>query len=203
MWLPRVMRQHALSYCTLVPLIDTHYRITDSVCVLRLRQGQCLCLSSATVLKGTARQNPWCGDECWCGNVTYGMGRDSIQMAWLLARLWWGETDVSEVRHLLAYCSSPGDCDVDNGVIVSTGPISTDISGASSWMGKGNENLVCPSPWEFKRSFTCRKILDTTWDLRLLLPIWRKVCCGFLSPLKIHSLGQVIIRDLWVQCQAH
>jgi hypothetical protein len=26
-----------------------------------------------------------------------------------------------------------------------------------------------------------------------------KVCCGFLSPLKIHRLG----RNLWVQCQAH
>jgi hypothetical protein len=26
-------------------------------------------------------------------------------------------------------------------------------------MGKGNENLVYPSPWDFKRFFTCRKIL--------------------------------------------
>jgi hypothetical protein len=26
-------------------------------------------------------------------------------------------------------------------------------------MGEGNENLVCLSPWDFKISFTCRKIL--------------------------------------------
>jgi hypothetical protein len=26
-------------------------------------------------------------------------------------------------------------------------------------MGKENENLVCPSLWDFKRSLTCRKIL--------------------------------------------
>jgi hypothetical protein len=26
-------------------------------------------------------------------------------------------------------------------------------------MGEGNENLVYPFPWDFKRSFTCRKIL--------------------------------------------
>jgi hypothetical protein len=39
-------------------------------------------------------------------------------------RLWWGETDVSEVRPLQAYCSSPGDCDVDHGMMVLTGAIS-------------------------------------------------------------------------------
>jgi hypothetical protein len=26
-------------------------------------------------------------------------------------------------------------------------------------MGEGNENLVFPSPWDFKISLTCRKIL--------------------------------------------
>jgi hypothetical protein len=35
--------------------------------------------------------------------------------------LWWGDTDVSELRSLWAYCSSPGDCDVDHGKMVSTG----------------------------------------------------------------------------------
>jgi hypothetical protein len=34
--------------------------------------------------------------------------------------LWWGETDVSELRPLRAYCSSSGGCDVDHGM-VSTG----------------------------------------------------------------------------------
>jgi hypothetical protein len=35
--------------------------------------------------------------------------------------LWWGETDVSELRRLRTYCSSPGDCDVEHGMMVSTG----------------------------------------------------------------------------------
>jgi hypothetical protein len=33
--------------------------------------------------------------------------------------LWCGETDVSELRPLQAYCSPPGDCDVDRGMMVS------------------------------------------------------------------------------------
>jgi hypothetical protein len=32
-----------------------------------------------------------------------------------------GETDVSELRPLRTYCSSPGDCDVVHGMMVSTG----------------------------------------------------------------------------------
>jgi len=35
-----------------------------------------------------------------------------------------------------------------------------------------------------------------------LLPLRRKVCCGFLSPLKIHRLGWVWTREPWVQWQA-
>jgi hypothetical protein len=38
-------------------------------------------------------------------------------------------------------------------------PVSRDISGASRRMDEGNENLVYPSLWDFKRSLTCRKIL--------------------------------------------
>jgi hypothetical protein len=33
----------------------------------------------------------------------------------------WGENDVSELRTIRAYCLSPGDCDVDHGMMVSTG----------------------------------------------------------------------------------
>jgi hypothetical protein len=43
--------------------------------------------------------------------------------------------------------------------VLSGGPFSRGISGASRRMGEGNENLVCPSPWDFKRSLTYRKIL--------------------------------------------
>jgi hypothetical protein len=41
----------------------------------------------------------------------------------------------------------------------SGGPVRRDISGANRRMGEGNKNLVCLSPWDFKRSLTCRKIL--------------------------------------------
>jgi hypothetical protein len=34
---------------------------------------------------------------------------------------WWIENDVSELRPLRAFCSSPGDCDVDHGMMVSAG----------------------------------------------------------------------------------
>jgi hypothetical protein len=38
----------------------------------------------------------------------------------LVQWLWWGETDVSELRPLQAYCLTPADCDVDHGMMVST-----------------------------------------------------------------------------------
>jgi hypothetical protein len=56
-------------------------------------------------------------------------------------------------------------------------------------MGEGNENLVYLSPWDFKSSFTCRKILRRG-TFRLHFPSERKVCCGFLLPLKIHRLAR-------------
>jgi hypothetical protein len=43
--------------------------------------------------------------------------------------------------------------------VLSGGPAIRDIAGASGRVGKGNENLVYPHPWDFKRDFTCRKIL--------------------------------------------
>jgi hypothetical protein len=64
--------------------------------------------------------------------------------------------------------------------------------------GERNENLVSSSPWHFKSSFTFRKILRHG-TFRLYFPSERKVCCWFLSPLKIHRLGRVRTRNLWVQ----
>jgi hypothetical protein len=43
--------------------------------------------------------------------------------------------------------------------VLSGGPVSRYISVASRWMEEGNDNLFYPSPWDFKRSLTCRKIL--------------------------------------------
>jgi hypothetical protein len=39
-------------------------------------------------------------------------------------------------------------------------PVIRDISGASGRVGEGNENFVYQSPWDLKRSLTCREILQ-------------------------------------------
>jgi hypothetical protein len=52
-------------------------------------------------------------------------------------------------------------------------------------------NFVYPSLWDFKSSFTCSKILRHG-TFPLYFPSERKVCCGYLSPLKIHRLGQIL-----------
>jgi hypothetical protein len=68
-------------------------------------------------------------------------------------------------------------------------------------MGEGNENLVYPSQWDLKSSLTCRNILRHG-TLRLYFLSERKVCCGFLSPLKIHRRDRVRTRNLLGQWQA-
>jgi hypothetical protein len=64
--------------------------------------------------------------------------------------------------------------------------------------------------WEFILSIlvgTSRDLLHAVKSCDIgspaLLPIPRKVCCGFLSLLKIHRLGRVRTRNFWVQLQAH
>jgi hypothetical protein len=60
--------------------------------------------------------------------------------------------------------------------------------GFTRW-ATGNDNFVYSSLWDFKSSFTSRKILRHG-TFPLYFPSERKVCCGFLSPLKIHRLGR-------------
>jgi hypothetical protein len=55
----------------------------------------------------------------------------------------------------------------------------------------GNDKFVYSSLWAFKSSLTCRKILRHGTFL-LYFPSERKMCCGFLSPLKTHHLGRVL-----------
>jgi hypothetical protein len=64
-------------------------------------------------------------------------------------------------------------------------------------MGEGEmRDFVYSSLWDFKSSFTCRKIsLHGTFPL--YFPSEGKMCCGFLSPLKIHRLGQVLNPQPW------
>jgi hypothetical protein len=62
------------------------------------------------------------------------------------------------------------------------GLVSRDISGGSRRMGKGNENLVSV--------LLGLQVKSYGMGPPALLPIQRKVCCRFLSPLKIHHLGE-------------
>jgi hypothetical protein len=55
----------------------------------------------------------------------------------------------------------------------------------------GNDNFVYSCLWDFKSSFTCHKILQHG-TFPFYFPSERKVCCGFVLPLKIHRLGQVL-----------
>jgi hypothetical protein len=153
--------------------------------------------------------------------------------------LWWGETDVSELRPLRAYCSSLGDLRCGPLMVILTEAITPNLSAKALWqppllagflsaetslaaastvwrschprhlwseweVGEGNENLVCPSLWDLKRSFTCRKILRHGTSgftshpkegvLRILIALKNP------SPL---PGSQARTRNLWVQWQAH
>lgn len=75
-------RRGFTTYCGTHPIwsqsrhtfIDTHYTVRDPLRVVAE------CPSSGTVLEGTARQNPWCGNECRRGYATQGKGRNWIQV---------------------------------------------------------------------------------------------------------------------------
>jgi hypothetical protein len=72
----------------------------------------------------------------------------------------------------------------------------------SEWeVGEGNENLVYPSLWTSRVLLHAIKSYDV--GPPALLSVRRKVCCGFLSPLKFHHLGRARTRNLWIQLQAH
>jgi hypothetical protein len=68
-------------------------------------------------------------------------------------------------------------------------------------MDKRSENFAYQYLKYLKGSLMCHKYYDM--GPLALLPIRRKVCCGFLSPLKIHRLDWVWTCDPWVQWQAH
>jgi hypothetical protein len=68
-------------------------------------------------------------------------------------------------------------------------------------VGEGNDNL------SIRPRGTSRDLLHVVKPYVMgppaLLPIRRKVCCGFLSPLEIHRIGRARTRNLWVQWQAY
>jgi hypothetical protein len=126
----------------------------------------------------------------------------------------WGETDVSEPQPLLAYCSSAGEC--------KRGSRGDYVGGGNSWLVYQSSLVVLPAEksgasrrngrrsenFAFSVSFIRQRIFNMPYNLTdmglpALLPIRRKVYCGFLSPLKIHRLSRVWTRDPWVQWQAH
>jgi hypothetical protein len=68
----------------------------------------------------------------------------------ILTILWWHRLGLTPNSSTRALWQPP---------VLSGGPASRDISGASGRMDEGNKNLFYPSPWDFKRYLTCRKIL--------------------------------------------
>jgi hypothetical protein len=71
-----------------------------------------------------------------------------VTVMWTM--VWWYWLGITPNLSTRALWQSP---------VLSSDPAIRDISGASRRMGEGNGNLVYPSPWDFKSSFTCRKIL--------------------------------------------
>jgi hypothetical protein len=112
------------------------------------------------------------------GGTLVSMNRFSTLCGWLVQRQGWrvkGEYDRVSRRH------GPG--------------LTPDLTTRDLWRSRrwarGSGNFVYSSLWDFKSSFICRKILRHG-IFPLYFPSERKVCCGFLSPLKIHRLGRVL-----------
>jgi hypothetical protein len=71
-------------------------------------------------------------------------------------------------------------------------------------MGKRNKNLASQNFCFTLASDFSHAVKSYDMGPLALLPLWRKVCCGRLLPLKIHRLGGVKTRKSWVQSwQAH
>jgi hypothetical protein len=71
------------------------------------------------------------------------------------------------------------------------------------WTREGKWEILSIHPCGTSRVlFTCRKILRHG-IFPLYFPTETKVCCGFLSPLKIHRLGRVWTRDACIQWPVH
>jgi hypothetical protein len=92
--------------------------------------------------------------------------------------------------------------------VLSGGPVSRDISGSHQYRPvflpskttlervRGDENLVYPSPWDIKRSLTCRKILR--YGTSGFTSHLKESVLRILSPLRIHCLGRLQSLNLWV-----
>jgi hypothetical protein len=72
------------------------------------------------------------------------------QVTAMWTMVWWYRLDITPNLSTRALWQPP---------VLSGSAVSRDISEASTRMDEGNENLVYPSPWDFKRSLTCCKIL--------------------------------------------
>jgi hypothetical protein len=87
---------------------------------------------------------------------------------WLIDRLWWGETDVSELRPSLAYCLSPSECVwrvvmtlMDNWLVYqsSLAVLPAEPSAGVGGIDEGMRIVRIQYLWYVNVSFTCRKIL--------------------------------------------
>jgi hypothetical protein len=112
------------------------------------------------------------------GGILVSMNRFSTLCGWLVQRQGWrmkGEYDRVSRRDRLG--------------------LTPDLTTRDLWRSRRwareRGNFVYSSLWDFKSSFTCRKILRHG-TFPLYFPSERKVRCGFLLPLKIHRLGRVL-----------
>jgi hypothetical protein len=96
------------------------------------------------------------------------------------AMVWWYELRQTPNSSTRAIWQPP---------VLSGDPVSRDISGVSRRMGEGNENLVYPTPWDFKISVTCHKILRHGTSGFTSHP--KEGVLRIFIALKIHRLGRI------------
>jgi hypothetical protein len=104
------------------------------------------------------------------------------------------ERDLVLALRPVACCLSPDESGCDRESERDRVGLTPNLTKRDLWRSRrwaiGNEDFLYSSLWDFNSTFTSRKILRHG-TFRIYFPSERKVCCGFLSPLKIHRLGGV------------
>jgi hypothetical protein len=132
-------------------------------------------------------------------------------IAWMIM---WGETDISEPRPLLNYCSFPVGAEVMPAGDKFWLLIPAGRTVRALWpsyqqihlervgrMEEGTRILRIQYLWYVKGSFTCRKILWHGTSGFTSHP--KEGVLRVFSPLKAHRFGRVWTRDTLVQWKAH
>jgi hypothetical protein len=91
-------------------------------------------------------------DGVWLTSQNSGLYEPIVhpQVTAMWAMVWWYRLGLTPDLSTRALWQPP---------VLSCGPVSRDISGASKRTDEGNENLVYPSSWDIRRRLTCHIIL--------------------------------------------